>query len=142
MKKSKEKSDKSTNKTFPGYPLYTSSEDIIRDSKRVPLDGDGNAILMEEEILADASNATATNDSDLTEDDLQALGPVDLSLDMGEDEELLKQRTEPVDFTGAGLDIPGSELDDASEEVGSEDEENNSYSIGGDAKDNLEERKD
>ncbi len=30
------------------------------------------------------------------------------------------------------LDIPGSELDDQQEEIGSEDEENNYYSIGGD----------
>ena len=37
------------------------------------------------------------------------------------------------------LDIPGSELDDDAEEIGSEDEENNYYSIGGDQHDNLEE---
>jgi hypothetical protein len=37
------------------------------------------------------------------------------------------------------LDIPGSELDDDAEETGSEDEENNYYSIGGDEHDNLEE---
>jgi len=47
----------------------------------------------------------------------------------------------PVDFTGNDLDIPGSELDDASESVGSEDEENNSYSLGGDDHDDLEESK-
>lgn len=37
------------------------------------------------------------------------------------------------------LDIPGSELDDDQEMIGSEDEENNYYSIGGDNHDNLEE---
>jgi hypothetical protein len=37
------------------------------------------------------------------------------------------------------LDIPGSELDDVAEDIGSEDEENNYYSIGGDQHDNLEE---
>ena len=36
------------------------------------------------------------------------------------------------------LDIPGADLDDAQEEIGSEDEENNYYSIGGDNHDNLE----
>ena len=36
------------------------------------------------------------------------------------------------DVTGGDLDIPGSEYDDLQEEIGSEDEENNSYSIGGD----------
>jgi len=38
-----------------------------------------------------------------------------------------------------GLDVPGSELDDADEEIGEEDEENNSYSIGGDRHTDLEE---
>ena len=39
------------------------------------------------------------------------------------------------------LDVPGSELDDNREFVGSEDEENNYYSIGGDRHDDLEEDK-
>ena len=38
-----------------------------------------------------------------------------------------------------GLDVPGSELDDDEEKIGSEDEENNYYSLGGDDHDNLEE---
>jgi hypothetical protein len=33
--------------------------------------------------------------------------------------------------TGADLDVPGSELDNQQENVGSEDRENNYYSIGG-----------
>lgn len=37
------------------------------------------------------------------------------------------------------LDVPGSELDDQQEKIGSEDEENNYYSIGGDRHDDLEE---
>lgn len=40
------------------------------------------------------------------------------------------------DFSGSDLDVPGSELDDNQEEIGSEDEENNLYSIGGDNHDN------
>lgn len=43
------------------------------------------------------------------------------------------------DFSGNDLDVPGSELDDQQEDIGSEDEENNYYSIGGDGHDNLEE---
>ena len=43
--------------------------------------------------------------------------------------------------TGMDLDVPGSELDDDLENVGSEDEENNYYSIGGDNHDDLEENK-
>jgi hypothetical protein len=37
------------------------------------------------------------------------------------------------------LDIPGSELDDQLEEIGSEDEENNYYSVGGDDHIDLDE---
>jgi hypothetical protein len=40
-----------------------------------------------------------------------------------------------------GLDVPGSELDDADEEIGEEDEENNYYSLGGDDHNDLEEDK-
>jgi hypothetical protein len=45
------------------------------------------------------------------------------------------------DLSGRDLDIPGSELDDKLEDIGSEDEENNYYSIGGDDHDNLDEDK-
>ena len=43
------------------------------------------------------------------------------------------------DVSGSDLDIPGSELDDTMEDIGSEDEENNFYSIGGDNHSDLEE---
>jgi hypothetical protein len=93
-----------------------------------------------EEDLDEIDNDFASgNESDVTQEDLQALGPKDLSLDMGDDENLLKNRVWPVDMAGEDLDIPGSELDDQNEAIGSEDEENNSYSIGGDRhEDNLE----
>jgi hypothetical protein len=44
--------------------------------------------------------------------------------------------------SGSDLDIPGSELDDEQEMIGSEDEENNYYSIGGDDHNDLDEDKD
>jgi hypothetical protein len=44
--------------------------------------------------------------------------------------------------SGSDLDIPGSELDDDQEMIGSEDEENNFYSIGGDDHNDLDEDKD
>lgn len=79
------------------------------------------------------------NESDVTREDLEALGPKDLSLDMGDDENLLKNRVWPVDMAGEDLDVPGAELDDRNEAIGSEDEENNSYSLGGDRnEDNME----
>lgn len=43
------------------------------------------------------------------------------------------------DMVGDDLDVPGSELDDKQEFIGSEDEENNYYSIGGDNHNDLDE---
>jgi len=65
----------------------------------------------------------------VTKEDLKALGPksANLSDDGGDDEQLL-HRKDKIDFGGEGLDVPGSELDDAQEKIGSEDEENNAYS--------------
>lgn len=91
------------------------------------------------DIIDEDENAENASESDVTEEDMQALGPKDLSMDMGEDEALLKNRVWPVDMAGEDLDVPGSELDDANEAIGSEDEENNPYSLGGDGhEDNME----
>jgi hypothetical protein len=53
------------------------------------------------------------------------------------------KRSEPLDgkdeLYGSDLDIPGSELDDDQEDIGSEDEENNYYSLGGDDHNDLDE---
>ena len=43
------------------------------------------------------------------------------------------------DVSGNDLDVPGSELDDEQENIGSEDEENNYYSLGGDDHNDLDE---
>ena len=48
------------------------------------------------------------------------------------------EKTFNQDKSGSDLDIPGAELDDSLEDIGSEDEENNGYSIGGDNHLNLE----
>jgi len=52
------------------------------------------------------------------------------------------EKTFNQDKSGNDLDIPGTELDDIQEEIGSEDEENNGYSIGGDNHSDLEENND
>ena len=46
-----------------------------------------------------------------------------------EDGELLNENSSSFDVSGEDLDVPGSEDDDANEEIGEEDEENNSYSL-------------
>ena len=76
-------------------------------------------------------------EAELTKEDKEALGPKDLSLDGGDDEQLL-DRVDPVDFDGTELDIPGRNLDDDQEDRGNEDEENNHYSLGSDDNDQLE----
>lgn len=54
---------------------------------------------------------------------------------------LLNEKNFDEDQTGEDLDVPGSELDDQQENIGSEDEENNYYSLGGDDHNDLEEDK-
>lgn len=49
-----------------------------------------------------------------------------------EDLGILNEKDFEDDMSGNDLDIPGAELDDSMEDVGSEDEENNYYSLGGD----------
>jgi hypothetical protein len=129
---------------------YPPNEDImnrLNEVKRVSIDPDNfNATTpgaIEEKMEApfpeerETHNAAPRTPSDLTKEDLEALGPPDLSLDGGDDEQL-KHRVWPVDFAAEDIDVPGSELDDRNEMIGSEDEENNSYSLGGDEKNNLE----
>lgn len=49
-----------------------------------------------------------------------------------ESENRLNEKKFKEDMSGDDLDVPGAELDDQQESVGSEDEENNYYSLGGD----------
>lgn len=119
----------------PGEPQVSSPDDI-QEEPIMPNANDANpaANEMEKPVpkdLDDAESEGEKSESDVTREDLEALGPRDLSMDMGEDE-ALKNRVWPVDMAGEDLDVPGSELDDDNEAIGSEDEENNSYSIGGD----------
>ncbi|MBK6484983.1 MAG: hypothetical protein IPG01_18060 [Chitinophagaceae bacterium] len=94
----------------------------------------------EEEIEDGGEEIRGAEDSEtnITREDLIALDTEALNLPEGDDAPLRK-RPVPVDMSGDELDIPGSELDDEAEMIGSEDEENNAYSIGGDRHDDLEE---
>ena len=79
--------------------------------------------------IKNKSTKELAKDAKVTKEDLEALGPKDANLsDDGGDDEQLIERKRKVDFTGDDLDVPGSELDDAQERIGSEDEENNLYS--------------
>jgi len=93
--------------SFPGYPVYPSSEDIYNKSREEDLD------------------------------------PEDISKRKDPGDEPIKQNEKDInrDKTGNDLDVPGSELDDELEKVGSEDEENNYYSLGGENHNDLDEDK-
>jgi hypothetical protein len=79
-----------------------------------------------------------------SEDVFSQLKEEDINLDLNAKENLEKpgkmnEKDFEEDMTGNDLDIPGAELDDEQEIIGSEDEENNYYSLGGDNHENLEE---
>ncbi len=68
----------------------------------------------------------------------------DINLDLNVKENLEKpgkknEKDFEEDMTGNDLDVPGAELDDVQENIGSEDEENNYYSLGGDDHNDLDE---
>jgi hypothetical protein len=73
---------------------------------------------------------------------LDSFNPGDLSK-LKEPNEMDSASANEKDFdqdkSGDDLDVPGAELDDDQEAIGSEDEENNYYSLGGDNHNNLEE---
>lgn len=104
---------------LPGYPLYPVSEDIYNKSiKEEDIDPENIAILK------------TSNENDLP--------------DSGNENDLIGTGAEfdlAQAVTGGDLDVPGSELDDEQEDIGSEDEENNYYSLGGDNHNNLDEDK-
>jgi hypothetical protein len=138
---------------FPGYPHYPASEDILNqpDAERVDIDVENlsrsnqtAAALQDKSIRIPAADEPSLpldviddnlvvpgTEADVTEDDLIALGAKDA--DFGRRDELA--------VTGDDLDVPGSEEDDNNEDIGEEDEENNYYSLGGDAHGDLEEDK-
>ncbi len=112
-KSPKGKSDNERKISLEGYPRYPTSEDIYnRNQKIVNTDGTSpdNREGGQTEKIYDANGVEAPNEKDFDDD-----------------------------VSGSDLDIPGSELDNEQENIGSEDEENNYYSIGGDRHDDLEE---
>ncbi len=88
-------------------------EEIVEPSK----DKD-NVSRQEQTSLDDASKKVMTKYQ-------QALEEVKLDNRDAEGEPL----NEKTNYSGSDLDVPGSELDDESEDVGAEEEENNPYSL-------------
>ena len=100
-----------------GKGLFNNTED---------LEDDANVSAEEKELLQETSESMASADdvavkrAKLDETDLEG-----------------ERLNENEDVSGKDLDVPGQEDDDANEEIGEEDEENNEYSLGGDAHDDI-----
>jgi hypothetical protein len=95
-----------------GYPFYPVSEDIYSANKE------------EENIDPDELSKMKK------QTDQKEISTPENELDFEEDK------------SGSDLDVPGAELDDEQEAIGSEDEENNYYSLGGDDHYDLDEDRD
>jgi len=156
------KSSKSKKEDFPGYPHYPADEDILNPgtgNRKAEVDVEdlsrlgkndkaprkpsppANSPLSEQPSpmdLTDSDSEESPSESDVTPEEIQLLGSDELNADLGEDVDL-KKRVYPVDMTAEDLDVPGADLDDETEEIGEEDEENNYYSLGGDNHEDLEE---
>ena len=146
---------KDTDKDFPGYPHYPAKEDIMRSAENEQLDLDMDNLSRTNNIpntpppdksvqvprANDLEPTLGDMDDDIS-DDLKIVPGTDADVTK-EDILLLKQTDGEIvdeeEYTGEDLDVPGAEMDDANEEIGEEDEENNYYSLGGDAHENLEE---
>lgn len=108
-----EQMEKEAVNNYPGYPLYPVSDDIYNQFRKDAMVDPIEAAEMQESM--DRAKVQTRNEQDFEED--------------------LSERH----LVGDGLDVPGSELDNEQENIGSEDEENNYYSIGGDNHIDLEE---
>jgi hypothetical protein len=156
MKKNKKNpgdSNKESESDFPGYPHYKQDEDIMdRSGKmgRIEMDLDSTTGKISPLEIPDESKlkkgikgarrgrrkVSAPGETD--EIKLVPGNDADVS---AEEKNMLENEGQLQDkmYSPSDLDVPGSELDDESENIGSEDEENNYYSLGGDDKENLEE---
>lgn len=143
-------------KDMPGYPSYPAEEDMMSLTSPIEkVDMDVEEITSAEksssnipamskvdtfrpvgsaadEDLDEDLEFVPGNDADVTEEEIEALGDPDGDLDEGEDEIYKRAELDPLEIDEEPLDIPGAELDDDMEALGTEDEENNYYSLGDD----------
>lgn len=151
--------DERTDQDFPGYPHYPAREDIMDQRTGT------HKVDMDVENLASGRNATgvsqrftraqesrrgevpgAPQPNQENEDDLNLrpgteadVNDDDLAILNSTNDEIGLPQNVSNEELNTDLDVPGSELDDESESIGEEDEENNYYSLGGDRHENQEE---
>ena len=113
-------------KELKSNPFYIMKEDKEKDK------------LMENPLYPDSEDIYIKfkKDNDMDTDDISNLKK------SGDEVPSVEEKEFNDDTLGSDLDIPGSELDDEQEMIGSEDEENNYYSLGGDDHNDLDEDKD
>jgi hypothetical protein len=146
---------------FPGYPHYPAAEDITKSGNNngmLPLAEENVPVANKTDHINDREADTrfvSGMDADVTAEDLNLLDAAEQNMDtadsnnlqhaildnVDEDGDPLNEESGTSDFTGESLDVPGSEADDANENIGEEDEENNYYSLGGDNHETQEESK-
>ncbi len=146
--KSKSGNKKNFKEEFPGYPHYPAQDDIMNSPEEklsIDLEKPENPLVAEpvdevtpETMLPEKGSEediplVKGTSADVTKQEVQELGDPNLSMDLQDDDDVLRDRPEEErDMAGEDLVVPGAELDDNNEEIGSEDEENNLYSLGGD----------
>ncbi|UWY28372.1 hypothetical protein N4T20_00255 [Flavobacterium sp. TR2] len=95
------------------------------------INSEDNHSAKENEIERNLENLNYPENEDIynREDKLEDINPENISRDktITDNNNEWKQNSDKI---GNDLDIPGAELDDEQEEIGSEDEENNYYSEG------------
>jgi hypothetical protein len=99
-------------------------------------DEEGKGILDFDEDIPGKDSNVSDEEKDLLEESMISMSTADdmnlknASLDSKDDDG--DELNEEDGLSGDDLDVPGSEDDDANEEIGEEDEENNNYSLGAD----------
>jgi len=82
-------------------------------------------------------NKETTYNSEITEEDIQDIGKKGLRAD-SEDDRLLLDRNENIDFQGKDLDVPGRKKTKKHSKKSIIDEENTLFGQGGENNENLE----
>jgi hypothetical protein len=100
-------------------------DDVLEPGKEdelgIVMGNDGDVSAEERSTLANIDNRRADSEDEILSE--AALDNVD------GDGTPLNEKSSGRDLIGDDLDVPGSEEDDADEELGEEDEENNDYSV-------------
>ena len=99
--------------------------ELFKDDLRTAIknDPESNVSSQEREDLRRAANDMPGDDEVLREAALDSTDDDGTPLNVGSFDK---------NISASDLDVPGADLDDADENIGSEDEENNEYSLGGD----------